>query len=88
MAGSLAKQPTHSPARADRSANCVGWRRSKSVCRTCYIHPGVIEASLELSLLDPIELRDDALAEADGLRPEEQAVLRFLRKRLAKEQAA
>jgi len=61
---------------------------TKSVCRKCYIHPAVIDAYLDRSLLETLEQRADALAEADGLRPEEQAVLRFLRKRLAKEQAA
>jgi DNA topoisomerase I len=61
---------------------------TKSVCRKCYIHPAVIDAYLDRSLLETLEQRADALAEADGLRPEEQAVLRFLRKRLAKERAA
>ena len=61
---------------------------TKSVCRKCYIHPAVIDAYLDRSLLETLEQRADALAEADGLRPEEQAVLGFLRKRLAKEQAA
>jgi DNA topoisomerase-1 len=62
---------------------------TKSVCRKCYIHPAVIDAYLDRSLLDTLEQRADAaLAEAEGLRPEEQAVLRFLRKRLEKERAA
>ena len=61
---------------------------TKSVCRKCYIHPAVIDAYLDRSLLETLEQRADALADADRLRSEEQAVLRFLRKRLAKERAA
>jgi DNA topoisomerase I len=62
---------------------------TKSVCRKCYIHPAVIDAYVDRSLLDTLEQRADAaLAEADGLSPEEQAVLRFLRKRLETERAA
>jgi DNA topoisomerase I len=61
---------------------------TKSVCRKCYIHPAVIDAYLDRSLLETLDQRADALAEADGLRLEEQTVLRFLRKRLAKERAA
>jgi DNA topoisomerase I len=62
---------------------------TKSVCRKCYIHPAVIDAYLDRSLLETLEQRADAaLAELDGLRPEEMAVLRFLRKRLEKERAA
>jgi DNA topoisomerase-1 len=61
---------------------------TKSVCRKCYIHPAVIDAYLDRSLLETLERRADALAEAEGLSPDEQAVLRFLRKRLEKERAA
>jgi DNA topoisomerase I len=61
---------------------------TKSVCRKCYIHPAVIDAYLDRSLLETLDQRADALAEADGLRLEEQTVLRFLRKQLAKERAA
>ena len=42
---------------------------TKSVCRKCYIHPAIIDAYLDRSLLETLEQRADAaLAEPDGLR--------------------
>ena len=62
---------------------------TKAVCRKCYIHPAVIDAYLDRSLLDTLEQRADAaIAESDDLRPDELSVLKFLRKRLEKEKAA
>ncbi len=55
-----------------------------SVCRKSYVHPAVIEAYLEGAL--PHSLRGRArkdASDAGKLHPEEAAVLRFLRKRLA-----
>jgi DNA topoisomerase-1 len=62
---------------------------TKSVCRKCYIHPAIIESYLDRSLLETLEQRADAaLADSSDLRPDEKAVLRFLRKRLEQEKAA
>ncbi|PWC37450.1 DNA topoisomerase IB [Azospirillum sp. TSO35-2] len=61
-----------------------------SVCRKSYIHPELLDAYLEGSLLDAMkreveaELRDDLA----GLDAEEAAVLAFLRERLERESAS
>ncbi|WP_207458372.1 DNA topoisomerase IB [Azospirillum sp. SYSU D00513] len=58
-----------------------------SVCRKSYVHPEILDAYLEGSLIEAMkreveaELRD----ELDGLDGEEAAVLAFLRERLARE---
>jgi len=61
---------------------------TKSVCRKCYIHPAIIDAYLDRSLLETLEQRADAALADEDLRPDESAVLKFLRKRLEKERAA
>jgi DNA topoisomerase I len=62
---------------------------TKSVCRKCYIHPAIIDAYLDRSLLDTLEQRAEAaIAESDDLKSDEVSVLKFLRKRLEKERAA
>ena len=62
---------------------------TKSVCRKCYIHPAIIDAYLDRSLLDTLEQRASAaIADSDDLEPDELSVLKFLRKRLEKEKAA
>jgi len=62
---------------------------TKSVCRKCYIHPAIIDSYLDRSLLETLEQRADAaIAESDDLKPDELAVLKFLRKRLQKDKAA
>ncbi|HEY7153053.1 MAG TPA: DNA topoisomerase IB [Gemmataceae bacterium] len=60
---------------------------TKSVCRKCYVHPAVINAYLDGSLLKTLRQRveheiADSLAE---LPPEEAAVLAFLQARLKQE---
>jgi DNA topoisomerase-1 len=55
-----------------------------AICRKCYVHPEVIDAYLSGSLAGTLQQRaeqelKDSLA---GLKPEEAAVLAFLRKRL------
>lgn len=59
-----------------------------AICRKCYIHPAVIDAYLEGSLLDSLAQRtEQELATAPGeFRPEEQAVMRLLHSRLKQEQ--
>ncbi len=58
-----------------------------SVCRKCYVHPHVIDAYLDGSLIDTLKGRADrALSESlERLSPEEAAVLALLERRLAKE---
>jgi DNA topoisomerase-1 len=57
-------------------------RNTVAVCRACYVHPAVIEAYAAGALAD-VRLRrvraKDALPD-DRLRPEEAALLRFLRR--------
>jgi DNA topoisomerase I len=52
-----------------------------AVCRRCYVHPDVLAAHADGSLLQ-LHLRATAATSGGGLRPEERAVLRLLRERL------
>jgi DNA topoisomerase-1 len=62
---------------------------TRSVCRKCYIHPAVIDAFLDRSLVETLAQRADATLDDPGdLGPDELAVLRFLRKRLKAAAAA
>ena len=74
-------------AAVERVAERLG--NTKSVCRKSYIHPEVINAYLEGSLLEAlIERTEDELeASIKGLDAEETAVLAFLMRRLAREAA-
>jgi DNA topoisomerase I len=58
-----------------------------AVCRKCYVHPTVIDAYLEGSLVQTLKERvqDELLEGAAALRPEEAAVLGLLLKRLSRE---
>jgi DNA topoisomerase-1 len=58
-----------------------------SVCRKSYVHPEVLNAYLDGSLLDSMkrEVETELREELDGLDAEEAAVLAFLRERLARE---
>jgi DNA topoisomerase-1 len=58
---------------------------TRAVCRKCYIHPAVLDAYLDGSLLRTLRRRADEVAERNGLSPEEQRVLRVLKARLAAE---
>ena len=51
-----------------------------TICRTCYVHPEVLGAYQEGELR--LRMGEES-ADAAALRPEEQAVLRFLRRRRA-----
>jgi DNA topoisomerase I len=61
-----------------------------AVCRKSYVHPEVLNAYLDGSLLATLRERVDADLRSDlpGLRPEEAAVLAFLRTRLAEQAPA
>lgn len=58
-----------------------------AVCRKSYVHPEVLNAYLDGSLLATLRDRveENLREELAGLRPEEAAVLAFLRKRLARQ---
>jgi DNA topoisomerase-1 len=63
---------------------------TKAVCRKCYVHPAVIGAYLDGTLLDTLRQRvENELAESlPDLPPEEAAVLAFLQERLKREAEA
>ena len=57
---------------------------TKAVCRKCYIHPEVLNAYMEGSLVETLAKRAANLAKSiSKLRPEEAAVLTLLQSRLA-----
>lgn len=62
---------------------------TKTICRKSYVHPEVIDAYLEGSLLTQLsQYQDEKIEqEADGLHPEEVRVLRFLKENLVEEVA-
>ena len=70
----------------ERVAERLG--NTPSVCRKCYVHPAILEAYLDGSMLDALrkkaeqELSDGGVA---SLKPEEAAVVGLLRERLAQE---
>ena len=59
-----------------------------AVCRKCYMHPEVIEAYLDGSLVETLKQRAEGQLRGGlrELRPEEAAVLGVLQQRLAREQ--
>jgi DNA topoisomerase-1 len=58
-----------------------------TVCRKCYIHPAVLDAYLEGTMLDSLRQKTEAeMADMSGLRPEEISVLTLLQRRLAQEE--
>jgi DNA topoisomerase-1 len=60
-----------------------------AVCRRCYVHPEVVSAYLEGSLLEEAEAEAERTLreELSGLTPEEAVVLSFLQQRLARDLA-
>jgi DNA topoisomerase-1 len=56
-----------------------------AVCRACYVHPRVIDAYLQGTMLDAMRRRAaEAMSHVHALGPEEAAVLALLQRRLAK----
>jgi DNA topoisomerase I len=56
-----------------------------AICRKCYVHPDLIAEYLDNGLSEAIGQRAEAvLTDDDGLRPEEEAVLKLLKRRLKK----
>jgi DNA topoisomerase-1 len=62
---------------------------TRAVCRKCYVHPAVLDAYLDGSLVETLRQRveGEIKKELAGLRPEEAAVLAFLQERLRREAA-
>lgn len=67
----------------ERVASKLG--NTPAVCRKAYIHPEILEAYLDGSLVETMKAEIEAVLkdEIAGLEPEEAAVLAFLQKRLA-----
>jgi DNA topoisomerase-1 len=60
-----------------------------AVCRKCYVHPAVLEAYMDGTMLDALGQRAQKIARSlKGLEPEEAAVLALLQRRLASESGA
>lgn len=67
----------------ERVAERLG--NTPAVCRKCYIHPAVLDAYLEGTMLESLRARTADMAEGiAGLSPEEAAVLALLGERLAR----
>jgi DNA topoisomerase-1 len=58
---------------------------TRTVCRKCYIHPAIVDAYLDGSLLRTVRRRATEVADANDLDPDEKWVLRLLRTRLETE---
>ena len=57
---------------------------TKAVCRKCYIHPAVLNAYLDGSMVQTLKQRAADMARSmSKLRPEEAAVLALIQRRLA-----
>jgi DNA topoisomerase-1 len=70
----------------ERVAERLG--NTPSVCRKCYVHPAVIEAYMDGTMLETLKQRTEQELAGDlfDLPPEEAAVLALLQQRLAREQ--
>jgi DNA topoisomerase I len=60
-----------------------------SVCRKCYVHPAVLDAYLDGTMLEGLRARagESLVQDLQDLQPEEAAVLAMLERRLAQETA-
>jgi DNA topoisomerase-1 len=61
-----------------------------SVCRKCYVHPAVLDAYLDGTMVEGLRARaaESLVEDLKDLQPEEAAVLAMLERRLAQETAA
>ena len=68
----------------ERVASRLG--NTPAICRKSYVHPEIVGAYLEGSLLDSLraEIETELREELAGLEPEEVAVLIFLQQRLTR----
>jgi len=72
----------------ERTAARLG--NTPAICRKCYVHPEVLESYMDGALLVQVrrEVEAELREELPDLKPEEAAVLAFLRKRLAAAQGS
>ena len=72
----------------ERAASRLG--NTPTICRKCYVHPEVLDSYLQGELLVRIrhQVEDTLREELPDLRPEEAAVLAFLRRRLSQGMAS
>src|SRR5205814_1268427 len=75
-----------------RTIEAVAQRLGKTpaICKKCYIHPLILNSYLDGTMLQTFEKRagEELTSKNHSLKPEEQTVLKFLRKRLAAERRA
>ena len=71
----------------ERVAERLG--NTKTVCRNCYIHPGVLDAYMDRSLLKVLKVRTEQELSRGlhRLKPEEAAVLTLLQQRMKRDLA-
>ncbi len=69
----------------ERVAKRLG--NTKAICRKCYVHPAVIEAYMDGSLVEGLsrEVEEELKDSLSDLPPEEAAVLAFLQERLKRD---
>jgi DNA topoisomerase-1 len=60
---------------------------TRAISRRCYIHPGVVESYLEGRLKEELKEAETKATDEEGLRPEEEVVLAFLKARLEEKRA-
>ncbi len=60
---------------------------TRAICRKCYVHPAVIDAYMDGTMVVLKERAAEELKDLDELSPEETAVLALLRRRLGREEA-
>ena len=58
---------------------------TKAVCRKCYIHPAVLEAYMERTMIKQMAQRARRVARTGALNESEAAVLALLQRRIAAE---
>ncbi len=62
-------------------------RNTPTICRKCYVHPDIINAYMEHSLLNSLQQTGKTAEDTPhGLHPDEMAVLTFLKERLVQEE--
>jgi DNA topoisomerase-1 len=85
----LAPAPPKAPVKRNvvRAIESVSARlgNTVAVCRKCYVHPAVVEAYLDGSLVATLQARLSAESKRTGLPAEEAHVLQLLARRLERE---
>ncbi len=63
---------------------------TKTICRKCYVHPAIIDAYMDKTLVSSLKQRAEEVIEESlqKLAPEEAAVMGMLHERLLREEKA